>query len=134
MQNQKSAIGLDGNLTALIGYIVGIVALVEIFIEKENRFAKFHAIQSILFHFGAWILLTVLWVLAIFLWIGGAALGAAIGSAVSVIVGLIAWLVALICLLVFLGYLGGLIFAAIKSYQGNMFKLPIVGKLAEKWS
>lgn len=134
MQNQKSAIGLDGNVTALIGYIVGLVALIEIFIEKQNRFAKFHAIQSVLFHLGAWIVLTVLWVLAIVLWIFGGVMGAAVGSAVALIINLIAWLVALACLVVFLGYLGGLIFAALKAYQGNMIKLPIVGKMAEKWS
>ena len=35
MQNQKSALGLDGNITALIGYPVGIVALILVFIEKR---------------------------------------------------------------------------------------------------
>jgi uncharacterized membrane protein len=52
MQNQKSAIGLDGNVTALIGYLIGIVALVLIFIEKDNRFVRFHAIQSVLWGVG----------------------------------------------------------------------------------
>jgi uncharacterized membrane protein len=41
MQNQKSALGLDGNVTALIGYIIGILALVLIFIEKDNKFVRF---------------------------------------------------------------------------------------------
>ena len=40
MQNQKSALGLDGNVTALLGYIIWIIALVSLIIEKEtgNRF------------------------------------------------------------------------------------------------
>ena len=47
MENQKSAIGLDGNLAAALGYPIGIIALILIFIEKENKFVRFHAIQSI---------------------------------------------------------------------------------------
>src|SRR3982751_3131991 len=46
----KSAIGMDANLTAALGYPVGLIAIIEIIIEKQNRFARFHALQSILFH------------------------------------------------------------------------------------
>lgn len=63
MQNTsggKSALGLDGNVTALIGYIIGIVALILFFIEKENKFVRFHAIQSTLFHVGFFALYIVL--------------------------------------------------------------------------
>ena len=52
MQNQKSAIGLDANITALIGYPIGILALVLIFIEKDNKFVRFHALQSVLWSVG----------------------------------------------------------------------------------
>ncbi len=58
MQNQKSALGLDGNITALIGYPIGIVALILIFIEKDNKFVRFHAFQSLLF----WVAVTVVWI------------------------------------------------------------------------
>src|SRR5829696_5969738 len=54
MQNQKSALGMDRNVTALIGYLVGIVAIILIFIEKDNKFVRFHALQSVL-----WVALTV---------------------------------------------------------------------------
>ena len=57
MQNQKSAIGLDGNITALIGYVIGILALVLIFIEKDNKFVRFHALQSLLWWVGYWVIL-----------------------------------------------------------------------------
>jgi uncharacterized membrane protein len=30
--------------------------------------------------------------------------------------------------------LGLSIFMAIKAYQGNLFKLPVIGDLADKWS
>jgi len=126
MQNQKSAIGLDGNVTALIGYIVGIVALIEIFIEKDNRFARFHALQSVLYHVGFWVVFTVLWVVAFIV--------SLVLSRISSILGLLGTLIWLVLLLLFFAYLGGLIYAAIKSFQGSMFKLPIVGSMAEKWT
>jgi uncharacterized membrane protein len=33
-----------------------------------------------------------------------------------------------------IAYIAGLIFAAVKAYGGNMFKLPIIGNMAEKWT
>jgi len=43
-------LGLDGNLAAAIGYPFSILAIVCLVMEKENRFVKFHALQSILLH------------------------------------------------------------------------------------
>jgi uncharacterized membrane protein len=127
MQNQKSAIGLDGNVTALIGYIVGIIALVEIFIEKDNKFVRFHAIQAVLFHVGFWVSFIVVWII-------GGILVLAIGAASQSLGWILGLLLTLLLLIIFFGGLGGLIYAAIKSYQGVTFKLPIVGNLAEKWT
>ena len=126
MQNQKSAIGLDGNVTALIGYIIGIVALIEIFIEKDNRFPRFHALQSVLYHVGFWVVFTVLWVIAFIV--------SLVLSQISSILGMLGMLIWLLLLLLFFVYLGGLIYAAIKAFQGSMFKLPVVGNMAEKWT
>ena|SRR6185369_10188786 len=126
MQNQKSALGLDGNVTALIGYIVGIVALVLIFIEKDNKFVRFHALQSVLWSVG---MCVGIFVVAIIGFILAMILGQ-VSGALGSIVGL---LVMLLYLAMILALLGGLIFAAIKAYGGAMFKLPIVGGLAEKW-
>ena len=126
MQNQKSALGLDGNVTALIGYLIGIVALVLIFIEKDNKFVRFHALQSVLWSVG---MCVGIFVVAIVGFILAMILGQ-VSSALGSIVGL---LVMLLYLVMILGLLGGLIFGAIKAYGGAMFKLPIVGNLAEKW-
>lgn len=125
--NSKSALGMDGNVTALIGYLVGIVALVMIFIEKDNKFARFHALQS------------VLWAVAVTV---GAIAVAIVGSIVTLILGQASSTLAfvsgsifvLLYLGLFLALLGGLIYAAIKSFGGNMVKLPFVGGLAEKWT
>jgi len=127
MQNQKSALGLDGNITALIGYLIGIVALVLIFIEKDNKFVRFHALQSVLWSVG---MCVAIFVVAIIGFILAMILGQ-VSSALGSIVGL---LVMLLYLVMILGLIGGLIFGAIKAYGGSMFKLPIVGNLAEKWS
>jgi uncharacterized membrane protein len=126
MQNQKSALGLDGNVTALIGYIIGIVALVLIFIEKDNKFVRFHALQSVLWSVG---MCVGIFVVAIIGFILALILGQ-VSSALGSIVGL---LVMLLYLAMILGLIGGLIFGAVKAYGGAMFKLPIVGGLAEKW-
>jgi uncharacterized membrane protein len=126
MENQKSALGLDGNVTALIGYLFGIVALILIFIEKDNKFVRFHALQSVL-----WSVLFLVGIFAII--IVGMILGfvgAMISESLGMIIGLLA---GLLYLALFLGFFGGLIFAAIKSFGGAEFKLPIVGNMVQKW-
>ena len=135
MENQKSAIGLDANVAAALGYPIGIIALILIFMEKENKFVRFHAIQSVLWAVLMTILAIVIMIVGTIIVIGGGAATASSGSTAAsgflVIVGLlltvlwIAWFIAL---------LGGIIYAAVKAYGGNMTKLPIVGNFAQKWS
>ena len=127
MQNQKSAIGLDGNVAALIGYPIGILALVMIFIEKDNRFVRFHAIQSVLWSVG----LTVVFIV---LMIVGSILGFGVAMVSSTLAYLEWAIFALLYLVFFVGLFGGIIYGAIKAYGGQMAKLPIVGSLAEKWA
>ena len=123
----KSSIGLDGNVAAAIGYIVGLLALVLIFIEKDNRFVRFHAIQSVLYAALATVTFVVL---SIVLTVISIALAFA-SETLAAISGLL-W--TLLFLLLVLAHLGCLIYAAVKSYQGQTFKLPIVGSLAEKFT
>jgi uncharacterized membrane protein len=126
MQNQKSALGMDGNVTALIGYLIGIVALVLIFIEKDNKFVRFHALQSVL-----WFVTVFVALIAVF--IVGLALGFITGM-VSDGLALVVWgLTMIIYLGMFVVLFGGLIYGAIKSFGGEMTKLPFVGNMAEKW-
>ena len=126
MQNQKSALGLDGNITALLGYIVGIIALVLIFIEKDNRFVRFHAIQSALWAAAYIVTIIVLSIVGVVVAILAQASGT-LGTILGLLLTLV-WLVAVF------GFLGGLIYAAIKAFGGNQAKLPIVGGMAEKWA
>ena len=123
--------GLDPKIAAALSYI-WIVGLIFFFMEKENRFIRFHALQSILFGIANTIIMMVLVVVAVILTfafgIGGAMVGGGIGIVMNLLVWLIwlaFWLIAMVCLV-------GLIFAAVKAYQGQMFKLPIIGNMAEK--
>ncbi|MBV9959793.1 MAG: DUF4870 domain-containing protein [Acidobacteria bacterium] len=114
----KSAIGMDGNLTAALGYPIGLIAIIEVIIEKQNRFARFHALQSLLLHV-AWVVVFI--VCAIFI---------GILTAISSVFGFLS----LLFLLLLLVYLASLIFCAYKAYQGEMFKLPVVGDMADKFA
>lgn len=121
----KSAIGLDANLAAALGYIIGVLGLINFLIEKENKFVKFHGIQSVLYSVGLGAVFTVLWIVLIVFGI--------ILSAISDVLGVMMWLInAVLFFAFFVAIFGGLIYAAYKAYQGQLFKLPIVGNFAEK--
>lgn len=104
---KETALGIDENLEAVLAYALGwITGLVFLFVEKENDFVRFHAMQSLITFLGLFILTMVVNVIPI--------LGAII-SALAAPLGLILWI-----LLMF------------KAYQGERFKLPVVGDLAEE--
>jgi len=100
--------------------------------EKENRFVKFHALQSILLHVAFIVVMIVVWILGIVLLFAGIAASAATNSGAAG--GLASMLFGLIWLVVIVAYLGGLIISAVKAYGGNDFKLPVIGKMAENFA
>ena len=122
--------GLDPKIAAAISYI-WIVGVVFFILEKENKFVRFHALQSILFGVANSVIMILLGILAFVLTfvfgIGGAMVGGPMQSLVSLLIGLVWLLFWVIGLLMF----AGLIFAAVKAYQGQKFKLPIIGNIAE---
>src|SRR5213593_1032232 len=135
MQNpppgQQSSTGLASNVAAALGYI-WIVGLIFFFIEKENKFIRFHAMQSVLYGALWLVVMIVLAVLSAIIAIITGVASAAAGDAGGII-GLLFSLISLIIWLVVpLIYVGGLIFGAVKGYQGKMFKFPVIGNMAEK--
>lgn len=121
----KSAIGLDANIAAALGYPIGIIGLLNFVLEKENKFVKFHGIQSILYSVGVGAVFTVFWIVLIVL--------AIILSAISDVLGALMWLFnSLLFFAFFIVLFGGLLYSAYKAYQGQVFKLPVIGNLAEK--
>jgi uncharacterized membrane protein len=121
----KSAIGLDSNVAAALGYIIGILGLINFIIDKENRFVRFHGIQSVLYSVGISAVFTVVWVVLV-------VLGLILGQISGVLASLVGILGILVFLVFLLALFGGLIYGAFKSYQGEMFKFPVVGNFAEK--
>jgi uncharacterized membrane protein len=129
-ETRKTALGLDANLGAALGYPIGIIALIVFIIEKENKFARFHALQSLLYHVAWVILFIVLAVVFTVLTIVATAIGSSSGG--GAIAGILGLLITLVWLGVLLAYFAILIFAAVKAYGGKWFKLPVVGNMAEK--
>lgn len=126
MDTGKSALGLDGNVAAALGYPIGIIAIICLVMEKENRFVKFHALQSILYHVAAAIVfVAIVMVLAILM---------IVLSMISHTLAALSSLLWLLYLLVVIAYIIGLIYTAVKAYNGENYMLPVVGNLAEKWT
>jgi uncharacterized membrane protein len=127
MENQKSALGLDGNITVLIGYLIPLISLILIFIEKDNKFVRFHAFQAVF-----WVVLCLVGIFAI------AIVGFILGFVLSMVSSTLGTLVGLLFFLLYfallIAYIGGLIYGAVKGFGGNTFKLPLVGSMAEKYS
>ncbi len=104
----KTSSGLEENVAGLLCYILGwVTGLVFILIEQENKFVRFHAMQSIVV-FGA---ITV--VAFVFGWI-------------PIIGGIISWILWILGLVLW-------IVLMVKAYQGAKYKVPWAGNLAEKW-
>ncbi len=103
----KTSSGMDQNVAGLLCYVAGwITGLIFFLIEKENRFVRFHAMQSII-TFGG---LTVLFI----------------------VLGMIPFLNLLLVPILALLQLVLWIVLMVKAYQGQLFKLPMIGDMAEK--
>jgi uncharacterized membrane protein len=129
MQNPsggKTALGLDTNVGALLCYlpiclISVIYSIIVLVTDKDNRFMRFHAFQSLL--------LTGLYIVAIIaVQIVSGVLVGVTGS------GALAGLMGLIALVLVVAFLGAMVYGMIKGYQGVQFKFPVVGDMAEKWA
>jgi len=132
MDTGKSALGLDGNVAAALGYPIGIIAIISLIMEKENRFVKFHALQSILLHVAAIVLMIAVWVIGAILMVAGIAASAATNSGAGV--GLFSSLFFLLWIAFLALYVLALIMAAVKAYGAAYFKLPVIGNMAEKFA
>ena len=105
---EKTSTGLAENVAGLLCYVAWWVSgIVFLLIEKENKFVRFHAMQSIIV-FGA--ITIAMFILG---WIP--ILGAIIDWLLWVF-GVVLWIVLMV-----------------KAYQGAKFMLPWSGNLAEKW-
>jgi len=113
----KSIFGLEQNLAAALSYVFAFFSGIAVLVmERENKFVRFHALQSTL-----WFLFLLILRWAISLLTGIPFLGWILGivlfplSIAIGIVGFASWI-----LLMF------------KASQGEMFKIPIIGDVV--WS
>jgi len=127
---KTSFMNLDSNLGAMLCYILNFVcclglvlSIIFVITEKENRFVKFHAVQSL---FLAALQIAVGIVIGI--------LGLILSLALNTFdMAWLAWILILglrfILLLIFLALW---IMGGIKAYGGQWYKLPIIGEFAWK--
>lgn len=132
MQNQppaltgKSSTGLDENIAALLAYVFGWVSgLVFYLIEKDSKLVRFHAMQSILFCVVVAVLGIALWIVSFLFLLVTTMLPDVMGT-------LFGFLATLIWLVFSIAFLIGWILCVVRAYQGQFFKLPVIGNMAEK--
>jgi len=108
MGNGKTSLGLDENIEAMLSYLLGwLTGIIFLLLEKESDFVRFHAMQSTVTFLAINVLQLFLRFIPVIGWLLSALLG---------IVALILWIVGMV-----------------KAYQGERYKFPIFGDLAEEW-
>lgn len=112
-----TSMGLDPKTAAGLSYLgVWITGIIFFLMEKQNRFVRFNAMQSILF-FGGITVLNIIFSIAIGFVPGLLGLGLTCLSGLLGLVALIGWIVLMI-----------------NGFQGKYFKLPVVGDYAERYA
>ena len=127
MQNNdgKSALGLDGNVAGGLAYlpicavnlIMSIIILVT---DKTNKLARFSAFQSLL--------------LIGFLIIGYVIGIAIVGVGAAADIGVLAIFGFLIYIGTFFIFLIATVICCIQAFMGKIFKIPVIGNMADNWS
>lgn len=103
-----TASGLDANVAAALAYAVGwVTGLALLFFEEENTFVRFHALQSVIVFGG----LSLAWMIALSV----PFLGWIVAFLVIPPVSAILWLILMY-----------------KAYQGERYKVPGAGDMAEQ--
>lgn len=122
-----TSIGLDAQLAAGLGYLIGPLGVLFFFTEKRNRFLRFHCAQVIL--------LAIVSVVLGTLWSGVITLesmtsGATSSTALALVIGVSACAFGLAYLALFGLWLWGMI----SGFTGKYTKLPVIGGIAVKWA
>ncbi len=103
----KCSTGMAPNVAGVLSYLAGFVTgIIFYVIEKENKFVRFHAMQSIVV-FG-------------FLFVASVIIG--IVPFIGWLVSFLIWIVSLVLWVVLM----------LKAFQGEFFKLPVAGEIAER--
>jgi uncharacterized membrane protein len=106
--------GMSDNMAGALAYVTIIPSIVFLVVApyNRNRFIRFHAFQNIFFVV-AWI---VLWIVL----------------SIILHIPFLGWATILVWPIIWLGGFILWIVLVLKAYQGQMFKLPVIGDMAEK--
>ena len=128
VQTGKSSTGLDENGASLLAYVFGwISGLIFLLIEKDSRLVRFHGMQAILLNVLVAVIGIALWIVVFVLLL--------VVNQISGVLGTVFGLVATLLWLAFsIGILIAWVMCLIKAYQGQFFKLPIIGNFAEQFT
>lgn len=131
MSGGKTALGMDSNVGALICYLGNLVcalgliySIIVIVTDKVNRLPRFHAFQSVFLTVAMIVIMIPLYIVMFI----GVFIDAGLG------VPLVSGLMSLVMGIVGIASFVFVIIAAIKAYNGEFYKIPIIGNLAEKYS
>lgn len=108
LETEKSTTGFDPNVAAALSYVLGwVTGVAFLLLERESKFVRFHAMQSTI----VFLTLSVICVLLQSIPI----LGMLIAVFLVIPLSAVLWLILLF-----------------KAYQGELFKVPIAGDMAEQ--
>jgi uncharacterized membrane protein len=122
-QGGGTNLGMAPNVAGLLCYVpccIGLVfSIVAAIVEKQSKFVRFHAFQSLLLHAAAIVL--------------GIGLNLAQAGLGLTGLGAVALLLSLVGMVIGVGFLGLTIFMMIKANGGEEFELPVIGPMARQW-
>ena len=115
--NEKSVFGLSPNAAAALSYVLGpLTGIAVMVMERENKFVRFHALQSTLWFL---MLLVIGWVLSLMM-----------GLPIPILGFLLNLVLSPVYFIGTLVYFFSKFFLIWKAYQGSKFKIPIFGNVA----
>jgi uncharacterized membrane protein len=130
MSGGKTALGLDNNIGALICYVGNLVcalgliySIIVLVTDKSNKLPRFHAMQSILLTVTNLIILLPGYLIATVFFL--------MNSTITSLIGTVLWFVIFI---IAIGLFVMMVIAAVKAFNGEMYKIPFIGNLADQWS
>ena len=114
-----SAQGMSDNVAGMLAYVTIIPAIIFLVMApyNKNRFVRFHSWQNIFLHIAAIALCIALMIIAVVL-----AFIPILGHIIAFLLWAVLWIGLLIVWIILL----------MKANQGQMYKLPVIGDLAEK--
>ena len=108
LETEKSTTGFDPNVAAALSYVLGwVTGVVILLLERESQFVRFHAMQSTIVFLALSVICVLLQSIPI--------LGMLIAVFLVIPLSAVLWLILLF-----------------KAYQGERFKVPVAGDMAEQ--